>query len=98
VIRPDAPLVDEVLPRLASVLREELLRDGELDLAAQVSSLRVQQPCRCKDDFCQSFYTVDHEPGAPFGADLRTVPLLAEEAMVNVDVVDGRIVQVEIIL
>ena len=59
---------------------------------------KFTQPCPCQDDFRQSFYTVAHEPGTPFGLGHRTIPLLAEEAMVNVDVVDGHIMQVEIIL
>jgi hypothetical protein len=94
----EPPLVEDVLPRLAAVLREELLREGEPELSAQVGFLRVVQPCRCQDDFCQSFYTDDHEPGTSWGADHRTVPLRPEEAMVNVDVADGEIVQIEIIL
>jgi hypothetical protein len=94
----EAPLVREVLPRLALGLKRELLELGEHDLADQVDDLRVGQPCSCGDDFCQSFNTGDREPGSPYGPDHRTVPLLPDSVMVNLDVVGGRIVYVEIIV
>ena len=94
----EAPLVRDVLPRLAEGLERELLRLDEADLAKQVNYLRVRRPCSCDDDFCQSFYTEDHESGTPFGADHRTVPLFPDSVMVNLDVVEGRLVFVEIII
>src|SRR4051794_9482109 len=94
-----APLVVDVLPRLAQELLRELTAQGEHDLAAQISELRVVAPCPCKDTFCQSFYTADHTPGHRYeGDDHRTIPLLPDGEMVNLDVVDGKIVHVEIIL
>lgn len=92
------PLVRDVLPRLARGLSRELHELGEDALAAQVNGLRIRQPCGCFDEFCQSFYTEDHRPGTPYESEHRTVPLLPEDVMVNLDVVDGRIVYVEIIV
>ena len=92
------PLVRDVLPRLALGIREELLGLGEVELASQVDGLRERQPCRCHDDFCQSFSTEPHEPGTPNGADHRTVPLLPDGVMVNLDVVEERILYVEVIV
>jgi hypothetical protein len=93
-----APLVRDVLPRLARGISQELLELGETALAAQVHDLRVRQPCPCPDKFCQSFYTENHTAGTPYGGDHRTVPLLPEGVMVNLDVVGGQIVHVEIIV
>lgn len=93
-----APLVSDVLPRLAQALDRELRDEGEVGLAEQVPSLRILVPCSCNDEFCQSFYTEPHEPGTAYGPDHRTVPLAPDSVMVNLDVVGGRIVYVEIIV
>lgn len=92
------PLVRDVLPRLAVGITQELMSLGEVELAAQVDDLRVREPCRCNDDFCQSFYTETHAQGTLYGPDHRTVPLLPDGVMVNLDVVEERIVHVEIIV
>jgi hypothetical protein len=92
------PLVRDVLPRLTVGVRQELLSLGEVELASQVDGLRVREPCRCRDDFCQSFYTEPHAQGTPYGPGHRTVPLLPDGVMVNLDVVEERIVHVEIIV
>ena len=91
-------MVRDVLPRLAYGLSTELCARSEDALAAQVDDLRVHAPCPCPDNFCQSFHTEYHLPGTPWEGVHRTVPLLPEGEMVNLDVVDGRIVYVEIIV
>ena len=93
-----APLVADVLPRLAQEMIHELVALGETDLAGQISGLRVETPCSCGDDFCQSFSTGGHTAGKRYEGDHRTVPLLPDGVMVNVDVAEGVIVYVEILL
>ena len=93
-----APLVVDVLSRLAQAVTRCLREEGEDELAEQIPTLRVLAPCPCKDDFCQSFYTAPHKPGERYDGDHRTVPLLPDGEMVNLDVVEGRIVHIEIVL
>jgi hypothetical protein len=88
--------LNEVLPLLSQEL-EQLLKDaGEANLASQVSGLRILDRCRCGDDFCASFYTQPKPHGA-YGPGHRNVLLEPAKGMLILDVVDGVIVQVEIL-
>lgn len=58
--------------------------------------LRLVADCGCGDDFCQSFYT-EARSDAPYGPGHRTVCLPAKGGMLNLDVVNGRIMFVEVI-
>jgi hypothetical protein len=90
-----APSVRDVLPRLARGISQELHGLGD-ELAAQVDGRRVRGPCACDDELCQSFCTEFHPPGTRYEGEHRTVPLHPEDVMVNLDVVDGRIVYMEL--
>ncbi|MEV6675268.1 hypothetical protein AB0N09_00115 [Streptomyces erythrochromogenes] len=93
----DAPLVRDVFPDLTAELVRLLEEEGERDLAICAHDLRLVAECDCGDDFCQSLRTHDHPPGRPYGPGHRMVCLLPERGLLNLDVVDRRIVYIEII-
>jgi hypothetical protein len=90
------PLLKELLPELADDLIAQFERDGEHQLAAQVSSLPIIDRCRCGDDFCATFYTAP-KPKDAWGVGHETIPLDAEDGYLNVDVVEGKIVSIEVL-
>jgi hypothetical protein len=91
------PLVREVYPDLVAELARLLEAEGERYLAIVARDLRLVGPCGCKDDFCQSFRTSEHPPGTPYGPGHRNVLLDPDEGMLILDVVDERIVYVEVL-
>jgi hypothetical protein len=91
------PLVREVYPELVAELARLLEAEGERHLAIVAHDLRLFAECECKDDFCQSFHTSEHAPGTPYGPGHRNVSLDPEEGMLILDVVDERIVYVEVL-
>ncbi|MFB7616252.1 hypothetical protein [Kitasatospora sp. NPDC056181] len=91
------PLVREVFPAFARELTALLEAEGERDLALVARDLRLVAECGCGDGFCQSFATAPHPKGQPFGAGHRCVPLPAEEGLLALDVMDGRIMYVEVV-
>ncbi|WP_218619485.1 hypothetical protein [Nocardiopsis flavescens] len=93
----EPPLVRAVHPELIGVLVPLLEAEGERDLAVVAHDLRLVRPCGCGDGFCQSFFTFDHSHGEAFGPGHRMVALLPETGMINLDVVHGRIVYVEVL-
>jgi hypothetical protein len=90
------PLLQDVLPELAEEMRTLLEKDSELDLASQISSLRIVDRCRCGDDFCATFYTVPKPRGA-WGPAHETIVLDCEDGYLNVDIVNRKIVSVEVL-
>jgi hypothetical protein len=86
----------EILPSLALELEQLLKNQGEAELAAQVPQLVLVDRCRCGDDFCSSFYTYP-KPQGHYGPGQRCLDLDAAEGMLLVDVVGGKIAQVEIL-
>ncbi|MGW1635805.1 hypothetical protein [Streptomyces lavendulae] len=93
----EAPLVREALPALTAELVRLLEEEGERDLALCAHDLRLVAACGCGDDFCQSIRTGTHVPGTPYGPGVRSVHLLPERGMLNLDVLHGRIEYVEIL-
>ncbi|MET7688434.1 hypothetical protein ABZT06_10710 [Streptomyces sp. NPDC005483] len=93
----EPPLVREVFPDLVDELAALLEAEGERDLAVCVRDVRLVGECGCGDDFCQSIRTADHPRGQPFGPGHRCVPLLPSSGELILDVVDGRIMYVEIL-
>ncbi|MCU7820665.1 hypothetical protein [Kitasatospora sp. DSM 101779] len=91
------PLVRDVLPDLAGELTALLLEEGELRLAAAVQALRLVDECDCGEGSCQSIRTAEQPPGRASGPGHRTVPLLADAGLLVLDVVDDRIVYVEVL-
>jgi hypothetical protein len=90
-------LVREVFPDLVAELVALLEEEGELELAICAWDLRLIAECGCGDDFCQSFHTEVHPEGQPYGPGHRCLPLSPPEGMLILDVVDGRIMYVEVI-
>lgn len=86
----------DVLPELASELRQTLEGSGRPDLASQVNELRLVELCRCDDDFCSSFYT-GPRPDGSWGDQHENVFPDVDTGMVILDVVDGVIRYVEVL-
>jgi hypothetical protein len=91
------PLVRDVFPDLVTELTSLLELEGEHELAASTWDLRLVGECGCDDDFCQSIRTADHPHGQPYGAGHRCVPLLPSKGMLILDVVDDRIMYIEVL-
>lgn len=83
-------------PELASEVQAGLSEIGELELATQVSALRVVERCRCGDDFCAMMYTQPPPSGA-WGPGLRNVDVPVANGMVILDVVYERIASIEVL-
>ncbi|MFI0718279.1 hypothetical protein [Streptomyces sp. NPDC021224] len=92
----DRPLLRLVFPGLVAELVALLEAEGERELATCARDLRFGE-CGCGDNFCQSIRTADHQDGQPYGEGHRCVPLSPARGMLNLDVVHGRIVYVEIL-
>jgi hypothetical protein len=90
------PSLADTLPAFATELRQLLEEQGESELAAQVSSLRIFEPCRCGDDIRATFYTQPKPDGA-YGFGHRNVPLMPEDGMLILDVVAQEIACVEVL-
>jgi hypothetical protein len=89
-------LVSEVFPELSKELEELLQKRGEAELAGHIVELNLLDRCRCGDDFCATFYT-QPKPAARYGPDHRAMDLDANAGMIILDVVEGRIVCIEIL-
>ena len=94
--RAEPPLMSDVLPELTQELKELLVKQDELELAAQVSVLRIVDRCRCGDDFCCTFY-VQSKPRGGYGPDHRNVELDPKDGMLILDVVGDKIACVEVL-
>ena len=90
------PLLQAVLPEFADELEALLEKDGLHGLVGQVTALRIVDRCRCGEDSCGGFYTVPKPKGA-WGAGHENMVLDAEEGMLVLDTVGGKIVHVEIL-
>ncbi|WP_404870603.1 hypothetical protein ACI1MP_36040 [Kitasatospora griseola] len=91
------PLLRDVFPELVDELAALLEAEGEPELASGASELRLVAQCDCGDDFCQSLRTAPHSAGRPYGPGHRCLPLPATSGTVVLDVVDDRIMYVELI-
>jgi len=89
-------LLADTLPSFAAELQQLLTEKAEAELAAQVPSLAIFDRCRCKDDFCSTFYT-QPKPNGAYGPGHRNVALTPEEGMLILDVVGGEIACVEVL-
>jgi hypothetical protein len=89
-------LLDKALPALAAELSALLEKAGENDLAMQVPQLRVVDRCRCGDEFCATVYTASRPIGC-WGAGYENIELEPAQGFFILDLVDGRIVCVEVL-
>ena len=83
-------------PALAVELGELLQRGGEDELATIIDELAVVDRCRCGDDFCATMYTAPRPNGA-WGEAHRNVALDPERGYLILDVLNERIVAVEVL-
>jgi hypothetical protein len=89
-------LLNTLLPELSQELTALLIAAGEPGLGAQVEGLEIVEKCLCMDDFCASFYTAPKPSGA-YCPKHRNVGLEPEKGMILLDVVDERIMMVEVL-
>ena len=89
-------LVSEVFPELAKELQELLRNKGEAELAEDISDLTLVDRCRCGDDFCATLYT-QTKPAERYGPSHRSFDLDADTGMILLDVVEEKIVCIEIL-
>jgi hypothetical protein len=89
-------ILREVLPGLATELEALLRSDDESELADQIASLEVVDRCRCDSDSCGTIYNAQ-KPEGSWGPNHRNIVLDVPEGMTVVDVVDDRIVSIEIL-
>ena len=81
---------------LAAELTTLLSNSNEEELAETISALSVVDRCRCGDSFCAMIYTAPRPEGA-YGPNHRNVALDPEKGMLILDVLDERIVGIEIL-
>ena len=93
---PNPTLLSDVFPQLSQKLEQLLTDAGEVNLALQVSGLRIVDRCRCDDGFCASFYTQPKPKGA-YGPSHSNIALTPTKGMLIVDVVDNVITFVEVL-
>jgi hypothetical protein len=86
----------EALPEFCDELKSLLLEAGEPQLAEQVSSLQIEDRCRCGDDFCATFYT-GSKPEGSYGPQHRNIVLSPVKGMLILDVVADEIKCVEVL-
>ena len=90
------PLLVESIPTFAVELTELLLASDQPELARQVSELSLIDRCRCGDSFCSTFYT-EPPPRGSYGPKHRNVVLEPPKGMIVLDVIEQRIVCVEVL-
>ncbi|MFI0404513.1 hypothetical protein [Actinomadura sp. 3N508] len=91
------PLVRDAFPDLIAELITLLENEGEGELARRVRDVRLVAMCDCGDDYCQSVYTAVHPKGQPYGEGYRCVELLPLKGMLNLDVLEDRIMYIEVL-
>ena len=89
-------LVSEVFPDLCTELQELLQRKGNAKLAIRIPELELVDQCRCGDDFCATIYT-QTKPAKRYGPSHYSFDLDADQGMILLDVVDEKIVCIEIL-
>jgi hypothetical protein len=89
-------ILRDVLPGLAGELEALLRSDNESELASQIASLKVVDRCRCDSDSCATIYNVPKPEGA-WGPTHRNIVLDVPEGMTVIDVLDEKIVCIEIL-
>ncbi len=86
----------EVFPRFSREFRNLVERSGSPALLEQLDQLAVHDRCRCADSFCATFYTAPL-PSGPWPPPHENVDLEADEGYIILDLVDARIVCVEVL-
>jgi hypothetical protein len=96
VIAPH-PLLADVFPDLAAEIAAGLRALAEpAEIATSVAGLRVVDRCRCGVRSCATFYTEPRPKGA-YGPGHRNLVLDPRRGMLILDIVEDRIVCVEVL-
>lgn len=66
-------------------------------MAPRLRHVRLVSVCDCGDDFCQSIHTAVSQQGKPYGEGHRCVPLLPAKGTLVLDVVNDRIMYIEVL-
>jgi hypothetical protein len=91
------PLLTDVDSEFAEELKQLLVKAGASEFAQLVARLPVVEPCDCDQPDCASFYAVPRfQAGWLWGRGGETIVLAPAQGTVSVDVVDGRILAVEV--
>jgi hypothetical protein len=86
--------IKKALPQLAQELESGFRKIGQVDLAATVSELDIVERCRCGDEGCGTFYTL--EKCVWSGKKLeQIVPVV--EGLYAVDVFSNKVACIEIL-
>lgn len=88
--------VEELFPRFAAELANLCRREGHPNLADQIGTLPIVDRCTCGEANCAHFFTAP-PPRGSYGAGHSNVVLPAELGMIVLDIIDGRIVAVEVL-
>jgi hypothetical protein len=89
-------LLIDASPDFSRELSELLIKSGEPSLAAQIDDLEIVARCTCSDDFCASFYTAANPVGS-YGNKHRNIELEPAEGIIILDLVDDKIVHIEVL-
>jgi hypothetical protein len=84
------------LPDFMREMLAGLSTEGCADLRSQIPDLTIVDRCRCGESFCGMFYTAPRPEGA-WGSGHENVTLEVTDGDVILDVVDRRIVAVEVL-
>ena len=89
-------LVRDILPEMIAELESGLKEYERPELAGTVANLVMVDRCRCGDYFCGTFYTAPKPSGA-WGIGHETIPLDCDNGYLNIDVLNGDIVSIEVL-
>jgi hypothetical protein len=88
--------IGELFPAFEKELAASITAQGRKDLAEDIGSLAVLDRCRCGETWCAHFYTAPRPEGA-YGPGLVSMHLEALEGTIVLDVVDDRIMGIEVL-
>jgi hypothetical protein len=89
-------LASDLFPELLEELRLCLLAYERPELIEQLVDLEIVDRCRCGESSCATFYTVPPPEGA-WGPGHESLLLDSETGMLVLDVLDSKIVSVEVL-
>jgi hypothetical protein len=88
--------IRELHSGFAQELEIALKAQSRVDLSVQIGELPIVRRCTCGDEDCAHFYTTQRQSGA-FGPAHENFLLQTNSGMVVIDVVQGKIVAVEVL-
>jgi len=95
-LRRKAPYLDEVDPELAEELHGRLARRGYGSLADRVFDVKLVDVCQCCDRSCAGFYAIGRFHLVWLWRHRRETVDLGSAPVMRVDVMNDRIVAVEV--